>query len=147
MSSEKKSVDVFSYEQEGPLGEGFQLPLGPAPDKMHHIQRRIHEKMDDYKDYSFSATEKRALMIFFDLAQEFDSLEDFFAVSTAVPRTLFGLDCRLYLAKGPDEFVPVGRTETRAPVCSSVPLEKIFNAGHLFIPIRGNIELVDQLPF
>ncbi|GKT29990.1 HAMP domain-containing histidine kinase, partial [Aduncisulcus paluster] len=99
---------------------------------MLQIQRRIHEKMDDYKDYSFSATEKRALMIFFDLAQEFDSLEDFLP---------------LYLAMGPDDFVPVGRTESRAPVCSSVPLEKDFRGGHLFIPIRGNLELVDQLPF
>ncbi|ACS78187.1 sensor histidine kinase [Maridesulfovibrio salexigens] len=147
MSNEKKSADVSSYEPEGPLGEGFHLSTGPGPEKMLQIQRRIHEKMDDYKDYSFSATEKRALMIFFDLAQEFDSLEDFFAVCTAVPRSLFNIDCRLYLAMGPDDFVPVGRTESRAPVCSSVPLEKIFRAGHLFIPIRGNLELVDQLPF
>ncbi|WP_319777485.1 HAMP domain-containing sensor histidine kinase [Maridesulfovibrio sp.] len=147
MSSEKKSADVSSYEPEGPLGEGFHLSAAPGPEKMLNIQRRIHEKMEDYKDYSFSATEKRALMIFFDLAQEFDSLEDFFAVCTAVPRSLFDLDCRLYLAMGPDDFITVGRTENRAPVCSSVPLEKVLNAGHLFIPIRGNIELVDQLPF
>lgn len=47
----------------------------------------------------------------------------------------------------PDEFVPVGRTEGKGPVCSSVPLEKTYKGKHLFIPIRGNIELVDQLPF
>ncbi|WP_432738545.1 sensor histidine kinase [Maridesulfovibrio sp. FT414] len=129
------------------LGEGLSLASEPDPDRLLSIQRRIHEKMDDYKDYSFSATEKRALMIFFDLAQEFDSLEEFFTICTAVPKFIFDLDCRLYLAIGPDEFIPVGRTENRGLICSAVPLEKTFMSRHLFIPIRGNIELVDQLPF
>lgn len=147
MADHKKNADVYSFEPTGMLGEGFHITAEPTPERMLSIQRRIHEKMDDYKDYSFSATEKRALMIFFDLAQEFDTLEEFFTVCTAVPKFLFDLECRLYLAIGPDEFVPVGRTEENGPICSSVPLEKTFRARHLFIPIRGNIELVDQLPF
>lgn len=147
MEHRKKSADVYSFEPAGLLGEGFHLSADLGAEKLLSIQRRIHEKMDDYKDYSFSATEKRALMIFFDLAQEFDTLEEFFTVCTAVPKFLFDLDCRLYLAIGPDEFVPVGRTENKAPVCSAVPLEKTYKGGHLFVPIRGNIELVDQLPF
>ncbi|CCO22894.1 sensor histidine kinase [Maridesulfovibrio hydrothermalis] len=147
MGNRKKSADVYSLEPVGMLGEGFHLSAELGPEKLLSIQRRIHEKMDDYKDYSFSATEKRALMIFFDLAQEFDSLEEFFTICTAVPKFLFDLDCRLYLAIGPDEFVPVGRTENKAPVCSAVPLVKEYRGEHLFVPIRGNIELVDQLPF
>ncbi|WP_320171658.1 HAMP domain-containing sensor histidine kinase [Maridesulfovibrio sp.] len=147
MANSKKSAEVHSPELTGMLGEGFHLNAGPDPERMLSIHRRIHEKMDDYKDYSFSATEKRALMIFFDLAQEFDTLEEFFAVCTAIPKFLFDLDCRLYLAIGPDNFVPVGKTEDNGPICSSVPLEKTYRGKHLFIPIRGNIELVDQLPF
>ncbi len=147
MANRKKSADVYSLEPTGMLGEGFHITAEPSPERLLSIQRRIHEKMDDYKDYSFSATEKRALMIFFDLAQEFDTLEEFFTVCTVVPKFLFDLECRLYLAIGPDEFVPVGRTEDRGPICSSVPLVKTYRGRHLFIPIRGNIELVDQLPF
>ncbi|WP_027720564.1 sensor histidine kinase [Maridesulfovibrio zosterae] len=147
MENIKKSADVYSDKLADMLGEGVHLSADISPERLLSIKRRIHEKLDDYKDYSFSATEKRALMIFFDLAQEFDTLEDFFAVCTAVPKFLFDYECRLYLAIGPDEFVPVGRTETKGPVCTSIPLEKTYKSGHLFVPIRGNIELVDQLPF
>lgn len=73
----KKSADVYYPGLTDMLGEGF-ISEHPAEDRLNAIQRRIHEKMDDYRDYSFSATEKRALMIFFDLAQEFDTLEEFF---------------------------------------------------------------------
>ncbi len=147
MNETKKSADVNSIKTKDALGVGLHLIPKIEPEKLLIIQRRVHEKMDDYKGYSFSSTEKRALMIFFDLAQEFDNLEEFFAVCTSVPKVLFNVDCRLYIASGQDEFISVGGTEGKSPVCTSVPLEKEFIAGHLFIPIRGNHELIGQLDF
>ncbi|SDK42657.1 Signal transduction histidine kinase [Maridesulfovibrio ferrireducens] len=147
MNDAKKSADVYSIKTKDALGVGVHLISEVGPEELLIIQRRVHEKMDDYKGYSFSTVEKRALMIFFDLAQEFDKLEEFFTVCTSVPKVLFGVDCRLYIAIGKDEFVPVGGTEAKSPICTSVPLEKEFKGGHLFIPIRGNHDLIGQLDF
>lgn len=147
MNSRKSSAEVAAKDSDGPLGVGLRVSSQPDKDRIMFIQRRVHEKMDDYRDYSFSATEKRTLMIFFDLAQEFDSLEDFFSVCTMVPKLLFDVECRIYLARGKDEFQPVGSTENKSPVCISVPLEMECTGGHLYIPIRGNHEIIDQLPF
>ncbi len=147
MNNIKKSAEVYSLKTHDVKGDGVHQISEVGPDELLAIQRRVHEKMDDYKEYEFSPTEKRALMIFFDLAQEFDSLEEFFAVCTAVPKVLFGVDSRLYLAIAENEFVSVGGTEKVSPVCTAVPLEKEFRGEHLFIPIRGNHELIGQLSF
>lgn len=147
MDNLKNSAEVTAKDNDGPLGVGFRIFSRPDKDRLAFIQRRVYEKTDDYREYSFSATEKRALMIFFDLAQEFDSLEDFFSVSTMVPKLLFDIECRMYLAQSKDEYQPVGGSEEDSPVCISIPLEMECIGGHLFVPIRGNHEIIDQLPF
>lgn len=147
MDDSKKSADVKAEETEPSINEGFRVFSHPSEERMRNIKRRVHEKMDDYREYSFSAIEKRVLMIFFDLAQEFDSLEDFFSVSTMVPKLLFDIESRMYLARNKGEYMPVGGSENSSPVCISVPMEMECSAGHLFVPIRGNHEIIDQLPF
>jgi signal transduction histidine kinase len=147
MSNSKSSVEVKATENDSYLSDGFRVSSAPGEEQIKFIQKRVHEKMDDYREYSFSATEKRVLMIFFDLAQEFDSLEEFFCVSTMVPKLLFNIDSRMYLAQSKDEYQPVSSTENDSPVCIRVPLEMECTGGHLFVPIRGNHEIIDQLPF
>ena len=41
--------------------------------------------------------ENIAFMTFFDLAQEFDDVEDFHNLCVAIPKSFFNLDARLYL--------------------------------------------------
>ena len=66
-------------------------------DSLSHILDRIDEKKRDYALYNFKQTENNALTTFFDLAQEFDSLEDFCNLCVAIPKGFFDLDARLYL--------------------------------------------------
>ena len=64
---------------------------------LSHILERIDEKKRDYALYNFKQTENNALTTFFDLAQEFDSIEDFCDLCVAIPKGFFDLDARLYL--------------------------------------------------
>jgi signal transduction histidine kinase len=66
-------------------------------DTFSAILKRVKQKRKDYANYSFRKLEMSALNTFFDLAQEYDSLENLYAVSVAVPRGFFGLRCHLYM--------------------------------------------------
>jgi hypothetical protein len=60
------------------------------------ILKRVEQKKDDYAAYGFEKLEMAALNTFFDLAQEYDSLETLYMVSVTVPRVFFGLQSNLY---------------------------------------------------
>ncbi|MDY6988563.1 MAG: HAMP domain-containing sensor histidine kinase [Thermodesulfobacteriota bacterium] len=66
-------------------------------DTFSPILKRVEQKRKDYTSYSFRKLEMSALNTFFDLAQEYDSLENLCAVSVAVPRAFFGLQSNLYM--------------------------------------------------
>jgi len=68
----------------------------PSTD-LSHIRRRIHEKQEDYRGYGFSKLQDDILKIFFDLAQEYDSLEDFYRTCVTVPGLCLDLKVSLYL--------------------------------------------------
>jgi signal transduction histidine kinase len=61
------------------------------------ILERVEEKRKDYAAYSFEEFEMAALNTFFDLAQEYDGLENLYMVSVSVPRVFFGLESNLYV--------------------------------------------------
>ena len=61
------------------------------------IFSRVEDKKRDYATYDFSTEQDSVLKSFFDLAQEFESLEDLYRVCVAVPKGHFGLDTNLYL--------------------------------------------------
>src|SRR5208283_894571 len=65
--------------------------------KCNYIMERIESKKNDYLYYDYSQTESSALATFFDLAQEFDGIEDFYCLCTAIPKAFFGLEARLYV--------------------------------------------------
>lgn len=62
--------------------------------------RRIRDKAESYEQYNFSQGRNDFLKAFFDLAQEYDSLEDFYRICVSVPLALVGVASALYLCQG-----------------------------------------------
>jgi len=67
-----------------------------CPD-LEAIFRRIGEKSASYDQYNFSSLHNDLLKAFFDLCQEYDSLDDFYRICVAVPLEMTGYHCALYL--------------------------------------------------
>ncbi|MDW7773131.1 MAG: HAMP domain-containing sensor histidine kinase [Desulfobulbaceae bacterium] len=61
------------------------------------ICQRIREKSESYDQYNFSSRYNDLLKAFFDLSQEYDSLDDFCRICVAVPLEMTGFSCSLYL--------------------------------------------------
>ncbi|MBW1740508.1 MAG: HAMP domain-containing histidine kinase [Deltaproteobacteria bacterium] len=91
--------------------------------KFTPILERVKGKKEDYATYGFKKIEMAALNTFFDLAQEYSSLEKLYMVSVAVPRVFFGLPCNLYLIDPKNEAIKwvansdfgLCKTETEVP--------------------------------
>ena len=64
---------------------------------MEEINKRIAQKKADYERYNFSKVQNDILKTFFDLAQEYNTLEDFYQISVAVLQEFMGVEARLYL--------------------------------------------------
>jgi len=64
---------------------------------LQNICQRVREKSASYKRYNFSPHYNAFLKAFFDLAQEFDTLEDFYRICVAVPLEMTGFAGALYL--------------------------------------------------
>ncbi len=67
-----------------------------CPD-LKKIRQRVREKSASYDRYNFSPHYNDFLKAFFDLAQEYDSLDDFYRICVAVPLEMTGLAGALYL--------------------------------------------------
>ncbi len=67
-----------------------------CPD-LEQISRRVREKSISYDRYNFSSRYDDFLKAFFDLCQEYDSLDDFNRICIAVPLEMTGFPCALYL--------------------------------------------------
>jgi signal transduction histidine kinase len=67
-------------------------------ENLTRIFSRVADKKRDYARYHFSTEQDSVLKTFFDLAQEFDSLEDLYRVCVAVPKAHFRLDTNLYVS-------------------------------------------------
>ncbi|MDH4232458.1 MAG: ATP-binding protein, partial [Nitrospirota bacterium] len=100
--------------------------------------------------------ENNALTTFFDLAQEFDSLEDFYSLCVAIPKGFFALDARLYLIDPKtNDLSLAASTEDAGIQLHTPPSYEIVSEGNLFytdvnslvLIIRGKTMLIDQLPF
>ena len=84
----------------------------PHCSDLQKICQRIREKSKNYERYNFTSEFNDFLKAFFDLAQEYDSLEDFYRICVAVPLEMTGLDSALYLV---DE-----KTDSLYLVCDSI---------------------------
>ena len=120
------------------------------------ILERIEAKKGDYQLYGFSPTEYNAIMTFFDLAQEFDNIEDFYQLCVAIPKSFFDLNACLYLrAPESNSWQLMARSDGQEHE-SSLPLPDEIRSPdvsyyaddkYLVLPIRGKKFLLDQLAF
>ncbi len=120
-----------------------------------YILQRIESKKYDYINYNFVQTENNALTTFFDLSQEFESIEDFYTICVWIPKVFFNLDARLYLIEPKlKEIALVSKTEDDEYELLKPPPQHIrpnihpyYTNNSLVLTIRGNKFLIDQLPF
>jgi len=119
------------------------------------ILERIEAKKGDYELYGFSQTEYNAIMTFFDLAQEFDNIEDFYRLCVAIPKSFFDLNACLYLRAPESNSWQLMAKSNGQERKSSLPLpdeigspEVSYYADdkNLVLPIRGKF-LLDQPAF
>jgi signal transduction histidine kinase len=120
------------------------------------VFRRIHEKKDDYLRYRFSRAQDDIFKTFFDLAQEYDSIENFYRISVAVIKCFMMIDVRLHLwNQSKDELIMVcdsvnGISYEEIKASSPVKLSKesYFVDVSFFVPIyskRNNREKATQV--
>ncbi len=117
-----------------------------------HILERIEAKKADYDTYNFTHTESTAFKSFFDLAQEYDNLEDFYNLCVAIPKGFFSLEARLYVIDPDTGDFPMvastgeGRPGLRPPFAP--PQDgHVYHDDSLVLGIKGKQILLDQLPF
>jgi signal transduction histidine kinase len=125
-----------------------------VPPDLEIVAERVKEKRQTFLEYNFGTLKDDFLKTFFDLAQEYETLENFYRICVSVIKEFFDLDSRLYL---------ICQENVLELVCDSLqglipekpkapPYIKLFNQAYpaeqaWVIPIRGNQLLVDRLPF
>ena len=122
-------------------------------DALAHILARVEEKKRDYAQYDFSRRQDDALKTFFDLAQEYERLEDLYCICVAVPKSHFGLDANLYLVDPKRETLVLvctsndgyrGEPETLPPAEIPQRDEVYINGESFFAPIRGKMTPLEE---
>jgi signal transduction histidine kinase len=120
---------------------------------LKNILKRIQDKRQDYSQYGFTVTENDAFKTFFDLSQELGGMADFYRLCVAIPMGFFDLHSRLYIIDPKDNrFSLVEASEGKGKKGQSVflePSEKPYRTDEdtLVLSIRGNMLMLDQLPF
>ncbi len=124
------------------------------PMDLAEVVARVKEKRRIFKEYNFGPLKDEALKTFFDLAQEYETMENFYRVAVSVIKEFFGVDSRLYLicAEGLLELVCdslQGVYPDKTPPLPHIRLSsQAYGADKSWVlPIRGNLLLVNQLPF
>ena len=123
--------------------------------KLKDILQRIENKKDDYQHYNFTQIENNALTTFFDLAQEFDSIQDFYNLCVAIPKGFFNLEARLYLIDPKSNTMLLTATTDQGDQLHTPPPFEVTPTGcpcytnkkSLVLTIHGKKLLTDQFPF
>ncbi|UCE70969.1 MAG: hypothetical protein JSU99_06625 [Nitrospiraceae bacterium] len=123
---------------------------------MNHIFERIDNKKENYTTYDFTQKENNALKTFFDLAQEFDRIEDFYSLCVAIPKSFFNLEACLYILNPKKHTMAlISKTEDckcrmhDQPPEDVSPSDRPYLTGRdtLVMTIRGKGTLMEELPF
>jgi signal transduction histidine kinase len=124
------------------------------PTDLVEVAARVKEKRRIFKEYNFGPLKDDALKTFYDLAQEYETMENFYRVSVSVIKEFFGVDSRLYLICQEGSLEQVCDTLKGVYPAKTPPPPHIQLASQAYgaenswvIPIRGNLLLVNQLPF
>ncbi|HBI15637.1 MAG TPA: ATP-binding protein [Desulfobulbaceae bacterium] len=105
-----------------------------CPADLAEICLRVREKSVNFDQYNFSARYNDFLKAFFDLGQEYDSLDDFYRICVAVPLAMSGLHCALYLVEEKTGDLRLACDTVLGRVTDSVPAEP---------PVRISLEAYD----
>jgi signal transduction histidine kinase len=122
---------------------------------MSNIYERVREKKASYKRYNFERLQEEAFATFFDLAQEYTTIDYLYQICVAVPKEFFSLESQLYVIDP--------KTSRLERVCGSetglVPTEERihfdirladtpYETEEAWVfPIRGNQALTKWIPF
>ncbi len=124
------------------------------PPELSTVLARIRKKQEDYERYGFSFIQGRTLRAFFDLAQEFETLENFYRVCVFVPKEFMGFCSCLYLINS-ESGIPYKVCDSlegldtcdREPPHEIRVSESTYETGDFFVtPIRGNRRLFANRP-
>ena len=123
--------------------------------KMERVRERVREKLQSYNLYNFERLQEEAFASFFDLAQEYTTLENLYLVCTLVPKEFFALDVRLYLLDADGISLSLVCSSTNGLESDSstgnpevvVQENPYFTGESYVIPIRGNKAVGELLPF
>lgn len=112
---------------------------GSAKSCAESVRSRIRYKMRDYATYRFTAPQACAINIFFDLAQEFDQLEQIYLLSVLILRMFFQYEAELYLKDESDKPIlvtpPVKHQDARS--VSEIRSEIWHDDSHCYVPVYG----------
>lgn len=147
---ETPSGDIFFSD----LEPGNGIAPEEARERVDFFVRRIREKIGAYEKYQFSKRESQALNVFFDLAQEFTAKQDLWVLSVVIPKVFFGKEASLFLLNAEKRLEwrccsgrgCFGMPPEDAPEPPLIEKPEVRD-GHYLLPIKGNHELVSQLPF
>ncbi len=143
------NIDMMTNQQEtfrgGSFSESSQL----------YIQQRVREKKKSYENYNFKRHQEEALSTFFDLAQEFTSIDHFYQICVLVPQEFLNIESRLYVfEQKSSRLVQVCTSleglipENRRRDCELEVRETPYETREsLIYPIPGNEALTRSVPF
>ncbi len=125
-----------------------------TPPELVSVLTRIRKKRKDYEKYGFSHIQGRTLRAFFDLAQEYETLENFYRVAVFVPKEFMGFDSCLYLIDGSANGLFMACDSLNGlSVCGMKPprgiriSDEAYELNDSFItPIKGNRRLFSANP-
>ncbi len=130
--------------------------MSVSPGEMTYcILQRVREKKKSYELYGFERSREEALSTFFDLAQEYTTIDSLYQICASVAKEFLELESRIYVidpkssqlelvCTSTDGLVGPGERHSHRAVVIEAPLE---SEESWFFPIRGNQSLVKTLPF
>ena len=123
---------------------------------LKHILERTEAKKGDYQRYNFTQKENDALKTFFDLAQEFDDINNFYKLCVSIPKSFFDREASLYIVDPKlNALVLIASTDARGQQLNTPhpvdvnPAEQPYYTDResLVLTIRGKEPLIEKLPF
>ncbi len=121
---------------------------------LDNVLEILKKKKEDYGAYKFKAKETMAIFAFFDLAQEFASLDNLYRISVAVVKFFFDLESCIYTIRAEDGMLMMnccstdGLLDPPVPAGPDVALHDIpYRSGSSFLfPVIGKKALSDKVP-
>ncbi len=128
-----------------------KLILKEMDSNLDLIRHRLLTKKQQYANYNFSEAQIKALWAFFDLAQEYATLESFYRVCVLVPKEFLGFEGRLYILSEEGNLELVSESTqglVEPPQKVQIPLfsRTTCEGDSCFFPFKGNRRLLSLFP-